>query len=74
MVQGRGQEQRDQTGSVDAAGDDPPGIGDADRQLEHPRETGNAQYQASAMAGRVDKLLGGAVVRLCVLTGYWFSI
>jgi len=70
MVQGRGQEQRDQAGSVDAAGNDPPGIGDADRQVEHPCKTGNAQDQAAAMADRVDKLLGRTVLRLCGLNGY----
>ncbi len=73
MIQGRGQEQRDQAGSVDAAGNDPPGIGDADRQIEHPRKTGNTQDQAGAMANRVDKLLGRTVLRLCVLNDYLSS-
>ncbi len=70
MVQRRGQEQRDQAGPVDAAGDDPPWIGDTDRQIEHPRQTGDTQKQASTMTGRVDNLLGRTVLRLCVLNAY----
>jgi hypothetical protein len=70
MVQSRGQEQRDQAGPVDAAGDDAPWIGDTDRQIEHPRKTGDTQKQAGTMTGRVDSLLGGAVMRLCGLNAY----
>ena len=70
MVQSRGQEQRDQTGSVNDAGNDPPRIGSADREIEHPKKTDNAQDQASAMADRVNHLLGRTVLRLCGLNGY----
>ncbi len=69
MIQSRGYKQRDQAGPVDAAGNDAQGIGDSDRQIEHPRKTGNAQDQATAMAGRVNCLLDRAVLRLCVFNG-----
>ena len=58
MIQGRGEEQRDQTGTVDAAGEDPPWIGGIDREIEHPHKAGDAQDQAETVADRVDILLG----------------
>ena len=70
MVQSRGHKQGDQAGSVDAAGNDPPGIGGADRQIQHPHKTGDTQKQAGTMTGRVESLLGGAVMRLCFLNAY----
>ena len=69
MVQRRGKKQRDQASPVDAAGDDPPWIGGADREIEHPRKASDAQDHAGAVADRVDKFLRQGVLRLGVMHG-----